>query len=68
MKHLEVSIQLEHGDRNELILATHIFHKVNGPTEVLECVKFSVPSFHAYGHKPVCQVSYKDKSLLNHVL
>ena len=65
-KHLEVSMQVEHGDRDELIL--HIcFRKVNGPTEVLECVKFSVPSFHAYGHKPACQVSYK-KSLLNHLL
>ena len=27
---------------------------MSGHTEVLECVRFSVPSFHAYGHKPAC--------------
>jgi len=37
---------------------------MSGHTEVLECVRFSVPSFHAYGHKPACQVGY-NKDLLS---
>jgi len=31
---------------------------MSGHTEVLECVRFSVPSFHAYGHKPACQIVF----------
>ena len=33
-----------------------IFQKV-GSAEVLERVRFALPSFHAYGHKPDCQVT-----------
>lgn len=39
------------------IACNFVRHLKSRDSQLLEKVAFAIPSFHAYGHKPACQVS-----------
>ena len=40
------------------VVCTFVRHLKSNDSHLLEKVAFAVPSFHAYGHKPSCQVRH----------